>query len=485
MEIKDAVIVGSGYSGVCIAIKLKEAGINNFVILEKEDELGGTWYINTYPGAACDVESHLYSFSFEPYDWSRTFPQQKELNVYIKHCIAKYKLAPHAKVNSAVQSAVFNEQEGLWTVTTVKGEQFKTRIFVTGAGALNDPAYPTIKGLETFEGKKFHSALWDHSYDLKGKNVAVIGSGASAIQFVPELVPLVKTLYLFQRTPNWIMPKPDRPFRNWERKVLTSMPIIRKLYRERLYWEKELRVVAFVKFPKIFNIVAMPVKMGVKRIVKDPKLQKAMIPDYMMGCKRILLANNYYPAIVKENVKVITDGIASVTKNSIVTKTGQDVPVDAIIYATGFKATKLLSTIDIKGLNGRVLNDVWKQNVEGYLGTTVAGFPNMFVMTGPNTGVGHTSMIHIIESQAQYVIQGIKYILGKNIKSASVKEEVQKKFNDYVVENMKNTVWQSGGCVSWYQDEQGRNPILWPGYTVKFRKLTSKFDPENYNVVTK
>ncbi len=485
MEIKDVVIVGSGYSGVCIAIKLKEAGLNNFTILEKEDELGGTWYINTYPGAACDVESHLYSFSFEPYDWSRTFPQQKELNVYIKHCINKYKLVPHAKVNSTVTSAVFNEQEGLWTVTTNNNEQIKTKILVTGAGALNDPAYPEIKGIESFEGTKFHSAIWNHSFDMKGKNVAVIGSGASAIQFVPELVPLVKTLYLFQRTPNWIMPKPDRPFKAWERKLLISMPLVRKIYRERLYWEKELRVVAFIKYPKLLKWVSKPVEKWVRKIVKDPALQKAMIPNYTMGCKRILLANTYYPAIIKENVKVISDGIDYVTPNSIVTKNGQEVPVDAIIYATGFKATKLLSTINIIGNHGKSLNDIWKENVEGYLGTTVAGFPNLFIMTGPNTGVGHTSMIHIIESQAKYVIEGIKYLLKNNVKSAVLKEEVQKDFNMYVQKKMKNTVWQSGGCVSWYQDDKGRNPILWPGYTVKFRKLTSKFDPNKYKLVTK
>ncbi len=485
METKEVVIVGSGYSGVCIAIKLKEAGIDNFTILEKEDELGGTWYINTYPGAACDVQSHLYSFSFEPYDWSRTFPQQKELNVYIKHCISKYKLAPHAKVNSAVTSAVFNEQEGLWLVTINNNEQIKTKFLVTGAGALNDPAYPEIKGMEIFEGTKFHSSIWDHRFDFKDKNVAVIGSGASAIQFVPELVPLVKNLFLFQRTPNWIMPKADRPFKAWERKLFVSLPIARKIYREGLYWGKETRVVAFVQFPKLLKLISEPLEKKLRKFIKDPELQKAMIPTYTMGCKRILLANNYYPAIIKENVTVITDGIDHVTKNSIVSKSGKEVQVDAIIYATGFKATKLLCTINIVGNEGKSLNDVWQKNVEGYLGTTVPGFPNMFIMTGPNTGVGHTSMIHIIESQAAYVIQGIKYLLKKNIKSANLKEEVSKEFNDYVQEKMKTTVWQSGGCISWYQDDQGRNPILWPGFTVKFRKMTSKFDPSKYKLVTK
>lgn len=485
METKDVVIVGSGYSGVCIAIKLKEAGINNFVILEKEEELGGTWYINTYPGAACDVQSHLYSFSFEPSDWTRIFPQQKELNVYIKHCISKYKLEPHAKVNSAVKSAIFNEQEGMWLVTTVKDEQFKTKVFLTGAGALNDPAYPEIKGMETYEGTKFHSSIWDHNFDFKNKNVAVIGSGASAIQFVPELVPLVKTLNLFQRTPNWIMPKADRPFKAWERKLFLSLPFIRKLYRESLYWGKETRVFAFVKNPKLLEYVSKPLEKSLRKFLKDPALQKAMIPDYIMGCKRILLSNNYFPSIIKENVNVITDGIDRVTKNSIITKTGKEVPVDAIIYATGFKATKILSTINIVGTAGKDLNSVWKENVEAYIGTTVSGFPNLFIMTGPNTGVGHTSMIHIIESQAAYVMQGIKFLLKGNIKSADLKSDVQKKFNDFVQKEMKNTVWQSGGCKSWYQDDKGRNPVLWPGFTVKFRKMTSKFDPSKYKLVTK
>jgi cation diffusion facilitator CzcD-associated flavoprotein CzcO len=281
------------------------------------------------------------------------------------------------------------------------------------------------------------------------------------------------------------MPKPDRPFKAWERKLLVSMPIIRKIYRERLYWEKELRVVAFVKYPKLLKRVSKPVEKWVRKIVKDPALQKAMIPNYTMGCKRILLANTFYPAIIKENVKVISEGIDYVAKNSIFTKNGQEISVDAIIYATGFKATKLLSTINIIGNNGKSLNDTWKEDVEGYLGTTVSGFPNLFIMTGPNTGVGHTSMIHIIESQAKYVIDGIKYLLKNNVKSAVLKVEVQKDFNTYVQKKMKNTVWQSGGCVSWYQDDKGRNPILWPGYTVKFRKLTSKFDPSKYKLVTK
>jgi cation diffusion facilitator CzcD-associated flavoprotein CzcO len=339
--------------------------------------------------------------------------------------------------------------------------------------------------METFEGAQFHSSIWNHKFNFKDKNIAVIGSGASAIQFIPELEPQVKNLFVFQRTPNWIMPKADRPFKDWERKLFLNYPIFRKIYREGLYWGKELRVVAFVQSPFLLKIISRGVEKDVRKLVKDPELQKAMIPNYTMGCKRILLANNYYPAIIKENVKVITDGIERISKNSIFTKTGKEVSVDAIIYATGFKATKILSTIHIVGNEGKVLNDVWKENVESYLGTTVAGFPNLFIMVGPNTGVGHTSMIHIIESQAKYVMDGIKYILKNNIKSIDVKKEEQKEFNEYVQSKMKGTVWQSGGCVSWYQDDKGRNPTLWPGFTVKFRRLTRKFDASKYKLVTK
>jgi cation diffusion facilitator CzcD-associated flavoprotein CzcO len=484
METKEVIIVGTGYAGLCLAIRLKEKGMNNFVILEREKELGGTWYINNYPGAACDVESHLYSFSFEPYDWSGTFAGQKELNEYIKHCAKKYKIEEHIKLNTEVSQAIYNDSECMWEIRTNNDEKLKGQFLYLCTGLLNDPLFPDIKGLESFEGMTMHSSVWKHDFDFKNKNVAVIGSGASAIQFVPEIAPLVNNLYLFQRTPNWILPKPDRPFKSWEKKLLSSLPFIRRMYRELLYWEKETRIYGFVKYPFLLKIYSKASIKFMRKYVKDPELEKAMTPNYTMGCKRILLSNNWFEAVVRKNVKVITDGIDKITSQGIVPKNREELKIDAIIYATGFKASELLSRIHIVGSKGKNLNEIWKQNgVQAYKGTTVAGFPNMFILHGPNTSIGHTSAIHLLESQAQYTIDAFNYMKKNKIKSAELTEKAQNDFNEEIQKSMKGTVWQTGGCTSWYQDKKGRNPALWPGFTTKFRKLTSKFDYNNYILV--
>lgn len=486
METKEVIIIGTGYSGICMGIKLKQAGMNDFIIIEKEKELGGTWYINSYPGAQCDVESHLYSFSFESYDWTKVFPDQPELNNYIKHCAKKYGIESHIKLNTAVTGASYNDDDATWEIDTDSRGKLKTKILIAATGGLNIPSYPNFKGVENFEGTTFHSARWNHNIDLKGKNVAVIGSAASAIQFIPEIAPIVKNLELFQRTANWILPKPDRPFKPWERKLFKAVPFTHWLYREYLYWAKELRVIAFTKYPNLLKFVSKTTVNYLKKKIKDPQKLKALIPNYTMGCKRILISNFYYKAVVRENVHMITDGVAQVNKNSITTTTGKEVPVDVIIYSTGFNVTNPYATVKITGSKGILLNDVIKaKGISGYLGSTMSGFPNLFIMTGPNTGIGHTSLIHLIESQANYVMDALKYIKNNSVKSFEVKIEAQNKFNDDITKKMVNTVWLKGGCKSWYQDEFGRVPTLWPDFTFNFRKMTRKFDYDNYKISTK
>ncbi len=486
METKEVIIIGTGYSGICMAIKLKQAGMNNFTIIEKEKELGGTWYINSYPGAQCDVESHLYSFSFESYDWTKVFPDQPELNNYIKHCAKKYDIESHIKLGTTVIGAEYNDDEGTWEIDTQESGKFKTKFLIAATGGLNIPSYPDFKGIENFEGETFHSARWKHNINLKGKNVAVIGSAASAIQFIPEIAPIVKNLELFQRTANWILPKPDRPFKPWERKLFKTIPFTHWLYREKLYWLKELRVIAFTKYPNLLKMVSQGTVKYLTKTIKDPQKLKALIPNYTMGCKRILISNFYYKAIVRENVHMITDGVAQVNKNSITTTAGKEIPVDVIIYSTGFKATNPYAAVKIVGSKGLLLSSVIaKKGISGHLGTTMTGFPNLFIMTGPNTGIGHTSLIHLIESQANYVMDGLKYIKKNGVKSFEVKEEAQNKFNEGLTKKMENTVWLKGGCESWYKDEFGRVPTLWPDFTFNFRKMTKHFDYKNYKILTK
>ncbi len=476
----DYVILGAGFAGMCMAIKLKEAGFHNFVILERDKDLGGTWLANSYPGAACDVQSHLYSYSFEPKpDWSRMFGPQQEIWEYMAHCARKYGLYPHFQFETAVNGATFNEQSGKWTVNTNKGD-YTAAVFVSCSGGLSQPAMPDIKGLQDFKGKLFHSARWDHSYDLKDKTVAVIGTGASAIQIVPTIAPAVKQLFLYQRTPAWILPKPDRAMKGFEKKMFSAMPFMQRLLRGMLYWRNELFAIGFVSKPGIMKLAQKMATRHINAVIKDETLRKKVTPAYKVGCKRILLSNEYYQAITRTNVEVITDGIKEVTADGIVTATGEERKMDAIILATGFHAADGVVPFAIKGTNGLDLNEAWRNGAEAYLGTSVSGFPNLFLIVGPNTGLGHSSMILMIEAQVHYAMEAIRQMKLNKWKAVDVKPEVQKSYNADIQEQLSHTIWQTGGCVSWYQDRNGKNVTLWPGHTFTFMKRTKNFEPDKY-----
>jgi len=475
-------IIGTGFSGLGMAVRLKQAGITDFVLLERAQSVGGTWRDNRYPGCACDVQSHLYSFSFEQNpDWTRMFAQQPEIERYLQGVAGKYELLPHVRFGANVTAARWDEQAALWRVTTQDGRQFAGRVLVSGMGALSNPAFPKIPGLSEFKGKLFHSAQWDHDYDLKGKRVAVIGTGASAIQFVPQIVPKVAHLDLYQRTPPWIMPKPDRPITAFERKLFRTLPFTQKLMRAGLYAFLETRVLGFVVNPKIMALVQRHAHSHMKRQVADPVLRKKLTPNYTIGCKRVLISDDYYPALTQKHVDVITDEVREIRDHAVVTADGQAREVDAIILGTGFTVQEPIPRGAIFGRGGKDLWDTWnEQGVEAYLGATVHGFPNFFMLMGPNTGLGHTSQVYMIESQIRYVLDCILQMRRKNIRAVEVRAEVQKRFNDRVQGTVRSAIWNSGGCKSWYLDARGRNTTIWPGFTFMFRSKTRRFKASDY-----
>ena len=473
-------VIGTGFSGLCMGVKLREMGENDFVLLERADDVGGTWRDNTYPGCACDVPSHLYSFSFEPNpNWSRMYAPQPEIYAYLKGVATKYDLLKHIRFNANLVSARYDDARKLWTVESDDGRVFEADILVSGMGGLSNPATPNLKGLDKFKAATFHSATWDHDYNLVGKRVAVIGSGASAIQFVPNIAPKVDHLYYFQRTPPWVVPKDDRPMSQREQADFSANPWRQSWERTKLYWTMELRFLAFKFKPEWMGLVAKVAKRKIGQSIKDPVLRAKLTPDYTPGCKRLLISNDYYPALARTNVEVITEGIQEVTPRGVVTSDGVERPVDAIILGTGFKVQDPIPPKTVFGKGGIDLADVWKQGPEAYLGVAVSGFPNFFMLMGPNTGLGHNSMVFMIESQAHYIVSAIKTMKEHRIKALNVKPEAQAQFIDKVQSELKQTVWSSG-CKSWYVDDKGRNSLLWPGFTFAYRLKTRHFNLSKY-----
>jgi cation diffusion facilitator CzcD-associated flavoprotein CzcO len=477
------VIVGTGFAGLGMAIALKKAGIGDFTILERAASVGGTWRDNNYPGCACDVQSHLYSFSFEQNpEWTRMFARQPEIKGYLEKVALKYELLPHIRFGADVTGARYDESAQRWTVTTRDGRSFTARVLISGMGGLSTPAYPDLPGLSNFKGKTFHSADWDHGYDLTGKRVAVIGTGASAIQFVPQIQKQVAQLDLYQRTPPWIMPKPDRAIGEGERSLYRRFPRLQRAYRTAIYWMLESRVLGFVVNPKIMKLAELEARAHLKRQVRDPKLRKALTPDFTFGCKRVLISDDYYPALTQPNVDVITTGIREVRANSVVTTDGVERPVDCIIYGTGFKAQDPLPRGAVFGRGGLDILDAWSQGPEAFKGTAVAGFPNFFMIVGPNTGLGHSSMVYMIESQVAYILDAVRQMREKRWGAVDVKPARQSTYNRAIQQRLQRAIWTAGGCKSWYVNDNGRNTTLWPGSTFGFRRQLARFDAGDYRV---
>ena len=475
-------IIGTGFAGLAMATNLKRAGMNDFLLLERADEVGGTWRDNTYPGCACDVPSLLYSFSFaQNPNWSDTFSPQPEIRQYLVDVAAAEGLLPHCRFGHGVQEARWDEDGRLWRITTASGS-IDAEVVVSGTGPLSEPATPALPGIETFEGTTFHSATWDHDHDLRGERVAVIGTGASAIQFVPEIQPEVSHLTVFQRTPPWVLPRRSRPFRRVERFLFKHVPGAQRLARSTIYWTREIGVVGFTIKPDLLKRGEKLAKAHLNAAVRDPELRIKLTPSYTLGCKRILLSNDYYPALANPNVTLESSAITEVKAHSIVTADGSEHMVDTIIYGTGFQATEMLAAKHIWGKGGVRLADQWSESAEAFLGTTVTNFPNLFFIVGPNTALGHSSMVFMIESHVAYIMDALTLIDRTGASTVEVKQAVADGFNRELQDRLKGTVWNIGGCSSWYLDAKGRNTTLWPTFTFIFRKRTRRFDPKDYVV---
>ncbi|HEX4359349.1 MAG TPA: NAD(P)/FAD-dependent oxidoreductase [Pseudonocardia sp.] len=477
------VIIGSGFAGLGMAIQLAAQGRDDFLVLEKAATLGGTWRDNTYPGCACDVQSHLYSFSFAPNpDWTRMFARQPEIRAYLEGLADRYRLRDRIRLGVRVTGAEFDADARGWTVHTASGETIECRHVVWGTGALHEPAVPEIDGLERFAGRVFHSADWDHGHDLTGRKVAVIGTGASAIQFVPPVAEQAAELTLFQRTPPWILPKLDRPISAAERWAFRTFPLLQRIYRGSIYTRLEGRVFGF-RHPRVMTGLQALAKAHIRRGIADPELRSAVTPDYTLGCKRVLISNDYYPALARDNVHVVSAGIERVTERGVVTADGVEHEVDTIIFGTGFKVADSFAQLAVTGRDGVKLTDAWRHGSEAFLGTTVAGFPNLFLLVGPNTGLSHSSMVYMIESQVAYVLDCLRLLDRNGARVLDTRPERQAAYNAELHEQLAGGVWQRGGCRSWYLDEHGVNRTLWPDFTFRFRRRTRHADPADHEIL--
>lgn len=482
-------VIGSGFGGLGAAVRLRREGITDFVVLERAGAVGGTWRDNSYPGCACDVPSHLYSFSFAPNpDWPRTFSGQEHIWEYLERVADTFRLRSHIRLNTEVTQLRWDAEQLWWVIETSEGT-LTADVVVSATGPLSDPKLPDIPGLDTFEGKVFHSARWDHDYDLRGKRVAMVGTGASAIQIVPAIQREVGKLTLFQRTPPWVMPRMDRAITGAERWLHRQLPFTTHARRGILWGIRELQVQAFTKRPNELGAVEQLAKRNIHRAVKDPALRAKLTPTYRIGCKRILLSNTYYPALARPNVDVVASGLSEVRGNTVVAADGTEAEVDAIIFGTGFHVTDMPIADRVVGADGGTMMESWKDGMKSLRGATAAGFPNFMTIIGPNTGLGNSSMILMIESQLNYLADYMRQLtllsssgLGGRVALAARTGAVQA-WNDKVQRRMERTVWNTGGCNSWYLDANGVNTTIWPGTTTEFRNATRQVDLAEYEVL--
>jgi cation diffusion facilitator CzcD-associated flavoprotein CzcO len=459
-------------------VRLREAGIDDVVLFEKSDDVGGVWRENSYPGAACDVASHLYSLSFAPKaDWSRRFAPQEEIHQYLRDVARDFGLLPLIRFSTEVLAAAYDEDDGVWRLTLSGGAEHEADVLVTATGQLSRPSRPDVPGLDRFRGTLFHSAEWDHGHDLAGERIAVLGTGASAIQFVPEIAPAAARLTVFQRSAPYVLPKPDGPYDERARRRYARVPGLLRLSRERIYFTNELRTLGFNTEPRLLFAHRARYRRHLRREVPDPTLRAKVTPTDPMGCKRILMSNDWYAALQLPQVDVVTERISEVREHSIVTADGTEREVDTIVLGTGFAATEFLMPMRVTGRDGRDLHDQWKDGASAYLGTVVPNFPNLFVLYGPNTNLGHNSILVMLEAQIGWVVQAVR-ALGR-VDRLEVRQDVADEFDAWVQERLGHTVF-AGGCRSWYLTESGRNTQNWPASTLTFRRRLRRFRLEDF-----
>jgi cation diffusion facilitator CzcD-associated flavoprotein CzcO len=480
----DVAIVGAGLAGLGVGIELKKQGLTDFVIFEGEAGVGGSWRTNTYPGCACDVPSHLYSYSFEPNpNWPEAFSRQEHIRQYIEHCADKYGMKPFIRFSTRVTNATFDAALGRWKITTSDGQVTEARVFVPATGALSHPQYPQIPGMESFKGKAVHAARWDPTVELRGKRVAVIGSGASAIQVVPNIAAEVADLKVFQRTPSWVLPKHNRAYSEQDRQEWSKHPWKQKAQRLGLYWMMESALPAIMWYPQLLKVGELLHKRALNKHIQDPVLRRKLTPDYKVGCKRTLVSDDWFPAFARSNVHLVTDGIREITPEGVRTADGTLHGVDVIIYCTGYEIGKPAYPFEIRGMGGLSLADYWGSQSKAYYGMNVAHFPNMLLIMGPNSGPGHTSVLVYQEAQYQYVAKFTQTLLRQKLKYLDVKEDVMLDQFANFQNRMRNSSWLSG-CQSWYLNADGTNSTMWPGFSFEYVLKTRKLDLSAYIAVS-
>ena len=476
-EHHEVAIVGAGFGGLGMAIRLRRSG-RRFVVLEKADRVGGTWRENTYPGAGCDVPSHLYSFSFHPGRWARRYAGQAEILRYLEELAEAHGLGPHLRFGAEVRSAEFDEDTGAWRLVTGDGRALTAGAVVSSVGQLNRPALAEIPGRERFLGPSWHTAHWHHDCPLDGRRVAVIGTGASAIQVVPEIAPRAGRLHVFQRSAPYVIPKPDRPYGRLARALFARVPLLRRADRLRIYLLGELLAAALVGSPALRRTLESRWRSFMESQVADPELRARCTPDYVVGCKRILFSNDWYPALQRPSVELVTEPVTAITEHGVRTADGAEREVDAIVHATGFQATGFLQPMRVTGLGGRDLHEAWRDGAEAYRGVVVSGFPNFFMLYGPNTNLGSNSIIYMLEAQIGYVDRALDALRRRRLRWLDVRGEVQAEFNRWVDALSSRTVWETG-CHSWYTTG-GRNTNNWPTFPFRYRRQMRRFDLRDY-----
>jgi cation diffusion facilitator CzcD-associated flavoprotein CzcO len=481
MHSRKIVIIGGGFSGIGMAIRLRQRGIDDFVILERAADHGGTWRDNSYPGCACDVQSSLYSFSFAPNpDWSRSYAPQAEIWAYLRRCATQFDIDRHFVYSHNVTGATWDDETQRWTVTS-ETDSWLANFVVMASGALSDPIIPSIPGLDTFAGHSFHSAHWKHDLDLASRRVAVIGTGASAIQFIPQIQPRVAHLDVFQRTPPWVLPRMDVAVPAWRRSVYRALPLAQRVTRAALYLQREILHFPF-RNRQAARLVEWRARQFREAEITDAALRAKLVPDYRIGCKRILVSDDYYAAIRQPNVSLVTDAITAVDASGILTADGTRYDVDVIILGTGFRPTDPPLAPAIVGRENASLAAVWNGSPNAYMGTTVAGFPNLFMLLGPNTALGHSSVLLMIEAQIEHVLGLLALIDARGAAAVEPLDTAQRAYVTAVDARLASTTWNAGGCTSWYLDRTGRNSTIWPDGVGSFVRTVSRIRADDYRV---
>lgn len=479
------IIVGTGFGGQAAAIELLKRQQHHFLMLERRSFMGGTWVQNSYPGAAVDVQSPLYSLSAVPYDWSQMYADRDELKAYTEAVIERFGLAAKTRLNSTVTAMRWQPEHGHWQIEINGSEQLTAQFVINASGPLSTPVIPNFPGRDSFQGPNFHTNQWDHSVNLTGKRVAIIGSGASAAQVIPAIVDQVKELHIFQRSPHWVVRRHDYQFKPWQRRILRTKWGY-QLLRGAIYLALELRVFGFKYSKTLLQLLAgNEARQHIREQIKDPALQAKVTPDFTIGCKRVIISNTLYPAYCRDHVTLHdrNDGIAAITPTGIRTQSGQVIDVDIIVYSTGYDATDGMISYPVSGEAGRQLADFWHDYPRAYLGTTVPHFPNLFIVTGPNTGIGHTSAIVVIEAQMQYIARAMAAVLNSGKRAIQPTPEAEQRYTDHIHQQMLKTVWHWGGCNSWYKSKSGKVIAMFPGFSLTFKRWTRNFKPADHQLL--